>query len=182
MWFKLHRNVSNSQVYSNDEFDLWPVYSGERFRAFRPSCLLGLPIQIHVLWIILVGWLFLGLSAFWDSISVYIGPSPREGERKEMIDERKNVPPPKVRGNILVSVWIPGVGVGMTSLYPLYFFISGWNFTRLAWIHHWDKPKSWLSFGDSGPTFKVTGGLRLLNFLRRHRRDSFLYPRYLLNQ
>ena len=40
MWFKLHRNVSNSQVYSNDEFDLWPVYSGERFRAFRPSCFL----------------------------------------------------------------------------------------------------------------------------------------------
>ena len=31
--------VSNSQVYSNDEFDLWPVYSGERFRALRPSCL-----------------------------------------------------------------------------------------------------------------------------------------------
>ena len=30
--------VSNSQVYSNDEFDLWPVYSGEWFRAFRPSC------------------------------------------------------------------------------------------------------------------------------------------------
>ena len=26
----------DSQVYSNDEFDLWPVYSGERFRAFRP--------------------------------------------------------------------------------------------------------------------------------------------------
>ena len=22
----------------NDEFDIWPVYSGERFRAFRPSC------------------------------------------------------------------------------------------------------------------------------------------------
>ena len=31
--------VANSQVYSNDEFDLWPIYSGERFRAFRPSCL-----------------------------------------------------------------------------------------------------------------------------------------------
>ena len=30
--------VSNSQVYSNDEFALWLVYSGERFRAFRPSC------------------------------------------------------------------------------------------------------------------------------------------------
>ena len=22
-------------------FDLWPVYSGERFRALRPSCILG---------------------------------------------------------------------------------------------------------------------------------------------
>ena len=33
---QLHRNVSNSQVYSNDEFDLWPVYSGERFRALGP--------------------------------------------------------------------------------------------------------------------------------------------------
>ena len=28
--------VSNSQVYSNDEFDLWPVYSGERFRPLGP--------------------------------------------------------------------------------------------------------------------------------------------------
>ena len=25
--------LTNNQVYSNDEFDLWPVYSGERFRA-----------------------------------------------------------------------------------------------------------------------------------------------------
>ena len=32
----------HSQVYSNEEFDLWPVYSGERFRAFRPSCILFL--------------------------------------------------------------------------------------------------------------------------------------------
>ena len=32
--------VSNNQVYSNNEFDLWPVYSGERFRASWPSCLL----------------------------------------------------------------------------------------------------------------------------------------------
>ena len=29
------------QQQSNDEFDLWPVYSGERFRAFRPSCYLS---------------------------------------------------------------------------------------------------------------------------------------------
>ena len=40
----------------------------------------------------LVGWLVvLGLTALWDSISVYIGPSPRDRERKEKIDERKNV-------------------------------------------------------------------------------------------
>ena len=39
----------------------------------------------------LVGWLVaLGLTALWDSISVYIGPSPREREKeKGMIDERK---------------------------------------------------------------------------------------------
>ena len=31
---------------------------------------------------LLVGWLFLGLTALLDSISVYIGPSPkREGKR-----------------------------------------------------------------------------------------------------
>ena len=31
--------VSNSQVYSNDELNLWPVYSGERFRDSWHSCL-----------------------------------------------------------------------------------------------------------------------------------------------
>ena len=31
----------------------------------------------------------LGLTSRLDSISVYIGPSPREEERREMIDERK---------------------------------------------------------------------------------------------
>ena len=46
-----------------------------------------------------IGWLFWGLTALWDSISVYIGPSPRERGRKksEMIDERKKMskqPPP----------------------------------------------------------------------------------------
>ena len=42
---------------------------------------------------IFFGWLFLGLTALRDSISVYIGPSPPEKGRKkrEMIDERKNV-------------------------------------------------------------------------------------------
>ena len=41
----------------------------------------------------LVGWLVvLGLTALRDSISVYIGPSPKEREKDgEMIDESKNV-------------------------------------------------------------------------------------------
>ena len=36
--------------------------------------------------------------------------------------------------------------------------------------------------GDVDPIFKATGGLRLLNFLRRRRRDRFFYVWYLLNQ
>ena len=35
------------------------------------------------------------------------------------------VPPPKVRGDILVSVRNPGVGVGVTSLCPPY-FLNQW--------------------------------------------------------
>ena len=33
-----------------------------------------------------VGWLVLGLTALSDSISVYIGPSPKEREREERKD------------------------------------------------------------------------------------------------
>ena len=40
-------------------------------------------------------------------------------------------------------------------------WINGWDSTKFAWAHHWNKPKSWLSFGDFDPIFKVTGGLRL---------------------
>ena len=44
------------------------------------------------------GWLVvLGLTALWDSISVYIGPSPREAERKEKRKTREKMskqPPP----------------------------------------------------------------------------------------
>ena len=40
-----------------------------------------------VLAVLMVGWLVdFGLTALWDSISVYIGPSPRDGEK----EERKN--------------------------------------------------------------------------------------------
>ena len=36
------------------------------------------------------GWLVvLGLSAIWDSISVYIGPSPREREKEKRSDRRE---------------------------------------------------------------------------------------------
>ena len=35
----------------------------------------------------LVGWLVvLGLTALWDNISVYIGPSPKEREKEERKD------------------------------------------------------------------------------------------------
>ena len=41
---------------------------------------------------LMVGWMFLGLTALWDSISVYIGLSPKEREKKERKDKReKNV-------------------------------------------------------------------------------------------
>ena len=33
-----------------------------------------------------VGWLVLGLTALWDNISVYIGPSPKEREKEERKD------------------------------------------------------------------------------------------------
>ena len=43
-------------------------------------------------------WLFLGLTALWDSISVYIGPSPRERKKEEKWQTRErnvqNKPPP----------------------------------------------------------------------------------------
>ena len=44
-------------------------------------------------WIKEFGWLVvLGLTALWDSISVYIGPSPREREKEKRNDRReKNV-------------------------------------------------------------------------------------------
>ena len=52
-------------------------------------------------------------------------------------------PPPHTKGE--------GIHIGFSadpgslplrdSLNPLYFLINGLNFTILAWIHHWDKPK-----------------------------------------
>ena len=60
-------------------------------------------------------------------------------------------PPPKVSGDILVSMLIPSVGVGVTVCIYHISLIIWWNFTRLAWIRHWDKPYSYIRFGDLTP-------------------------------
>ena len=67
-------------------------------------------------------------------------------------------------GDILVYLRNPGVGVAV-SIHHIS-WITGWNFTILAWIYFWVKPKGWLSFCNFDPIFKVTGGLRLLILLR----------------
>ena len=39
---------------------------------------------------VIVGWLVvLGLTALWDNISVYIGPSPKEREKEKRKDRRE---------------------------------------------------------------------------------------------
>ena len=46
------------------------------------------------------------------------------------------------------------------------------------------QAKGLIKFDDFDSIFKVIEGLRLLNLLRRrrHRRDNFLYARYILSQ
>ena len=51
------------------------------------------------------------------------------------------------------------------SFYTPCFLNHRVEFYQLAWIHHLDKPKSWLSFGDFGRILMVTRGLRLSNLL-----------------
>ena len=49
-----------------------------------------------------VGWLVvLGLTAFWDSVSVYIGTSPRARERQERNDRREKKCPKKPNRQLL---------------------------------------------------------------------------------
>ena len=67
-----------------------------------------------------VGWLFLGLTALRDSISVYIEPSPREREKEKRNDRReKNVQTTPIRtyckrirplSTIITLVGRPGTG------------------------------------------------------------------------
>ena len=60
------------------------------YRQIAANSIVSLPVHESIM---LVDWLVvLGLSALWDSISVYIRPSPIEMEKeKRKIDERKNV-------------------------------------------------------------------------------------------
>ena len=42
--------LTNNQVYSNDKFYLWPVYSGERLRASEPSCFIIIILFYYILY------------------------------------------------------------------------------------------------------------------------------------
>ena len=54
---------------------------------------------------ILVGWLFLGLGALSDNISVYIGSSPKERDKEKRNDRREkkcpNNPPPATTASLV---------------------------------------------------------------------------------
>ncbi|MEW8488046.1 MAG: hypothetical protein AB2705_22960 [Candidatus Thiodiazotropha sp.] len=70
-----------------------------------------------------VGWLVvLGLTALWDSISVYIGPSPRERE-KEAREKMSKQPPPAPSASTVG----PCHAIIQISMTPLH-----WKFTQ----HH----------------------------------------------
>ena len=49
----------------------------------------------------MVGLVVLGLTDFWDSISVYIGPSPREREKEEKNDGQEKKCPNKLHPHLL---------------------------------------------------------------------------------
>ena len=40
--------------------------------------------------------------------------------------------------------------------------MNGWILTKLVQLYCWERDKEWLDFGDLGPIFKVTGGVRFL--------------------
>ena len=77
------------------------IYSTIKFR-FRglfyrrvQSIILVFRMLIRVLNLVGFGWLVdLGLTALWDSISVYIGPSPKEREKEERKDRGESKQPP----------------------------------------------------------------------------------------
>ena len=58
-------------------------------------------------------------------------------------------PPSKVRG----AYWFQCGSRASSSQVCIHHisWISRWNFTKLAWQQHWDKPKCWLGFGAFEP-------------------------------
>ena len=52
----------------------------------RSGTILAIYVEGHRRNISVVAWLFLGLTALLDSILVYIGPSPKEGEKEKRKD------------------------------------------------------------------------------------------------
>ena len=85
--------VSNWHVCSNDDpiLNFNHFYTGEWLKDSWPSCLLCLhafPINLVV---------FVLNGSFRQYFSLYRAASLREGERREMIDERKNVQTTPIR-------------------------------------------------------------------------------------
>ena len=73
--------------------------------------------------------------------------------------------PPKGRGDILASVRIPLVSAmafasALTDLYPRYLLKKLMEFHQICPDIFWNKPKSWLGFGDLDLIFKDTVGFR----------------------
>ena len=74
------------------------------------------------------------------SIESMMGLSPRRGNL--MLVFRLLCPPTKDEGGGHIGFSAdPGCRRRRDSLYPPYFLNQWGNFTKLAWIHHWDKPK-----------------------------------------
>ena len=71
---------------------VWPPICMPMWKYVRLSLLLSTLLYASIEWLIV-----LDLTALWDSISAYIGPPPREGERKEKRQTREKMskqPPP----------------------------------------------------------------------------------------
>ena len=65
----------------------------------------------------------------------------------------------KATGGLRLLIFCSGVGMTISCVHDIS-WSSDWNFTKLAWIYHWDKLKSWLDFGDLDLIFKVFEGLK----------------------
>ena len=125
---------------------LWPVHSGEQFRASWPFCFF--PLDFGLL-------LKNSLPGFFVKEN-YATPHQRWG------GDILLCPPTKGEwGHIGFSVDPIGVGVTESCTHDIC-WTSWWNATTFACIYHWDKLRSWIGFG--GLIFKVTRGFRYMKF------------------